>query len=130
MPDGAITSALLDRTLDEFHRMHEQFYGYSITGEVIELIRFNVEATGATKPPVLPDLPSCDPRITVPSGSRPVVFQGHGSVDCPIVQRDALPAGYTTIGPLIVEEMVSTTLIHPGQRLKVLPSGVISIALN
>ena len=46
MPPGAVTPELLERTLEAFHRLHEQFYGYSITGEVIELIRFNVTVSG------------------------------------------------------------------------------------
>ena len=37
------------QTLDAFHRLHEQFYGYVIGGETIELIRFNVEATERTR---------------------------------------------------------------------------------
>ena len=46
MPPGAVTPELLEQTLEAFHRLHEQFYGYSITGEVIELIRFNVTVSG------------------------------------------------------------------------------------
>ena len=131
MPDGEVTPELLDRTLDAFHRLHEQFYGYAITGETIELIRFNVEATGATTPPSLPTLAIERPRDeSVPTTTRPVFFQGHGMIDCPVVQRDALPAGYEADGPLIVEEVVSTTLIHPGQRLSVHPTGVITITLE
>jgi N-methylhydantoinase A len=129
MPDGEVTSELLDRTFDAFHRLHEQFYGYAITGETIELIRFNVEATGATTPPSLPSIASNGRNEAIPTGSRPIFFQGHGLLDCPVVQRDTLPAGYEADGPLIVEEVVSTTLIHPGQRLSVHPTGVITIDL-
>ena len=50
-------------------------------------------------------------------------------LDCPVVQRDTLPAGFEADGPLIVEEVVSTTLIHPGQRITVHPSGMMTISL-
>jgi N-methylhydantoinase A len=129
MPDGDVTPDLLDRTLDAFHRLHERFYGYSITGETIELIRFNVEATGSTTPPALPTLPS-NGRAPVTPTTRPIFFQGHGLIDCPIVQRNVLPAGYEADGPLIVEEVVSTTLIHPGQHMTVHATGVIQILLD
>ncbi|MEA2511449.1 MAG: N-methylhydantoinase [Thermomicrobiales bacterium] len=129
MPDGEVTPELLDRTLDEFHRVHEQFYGYSISGETIELIRFNVEATGHTSIPSLPSLPTNGHAPTPTPTTRPVFFQGHGVVDCPILQRDDLPAGFRLTGPAIVEEVVSTTLVHPGQRLDVHPTGVMTITL-
>src|SRR5262249_10040652 len=129
MPDGDVTPELLDRTLDEFHRVHEQFYGYSIGGETIELIRFNVEATGHTSAPSLPSLPSNGHAPAATATSRPVFFQEHGLVDCPILQRDDLPAGFRTVGPAIVEEVVSTTLVHPGQHVEAHPTGVITITL-
>ena len=50
-PEARYTGGdLLAQTLDAFHRLHEQLYGYVIGGETIELIRFNVEATGAAAP--------------------------------------------------------------------------------
>ena len=36
-----------------------------------------------------------------------------------IYQRDSLAAGSTFAGPAIVEQLDSTTVIHPGQRAEV-----------
>jgi N-methylhydantoinase A len=129
MPDGDVTPDLLQQTLDAFHRLHEQFYGYVIGGETIELIRFNVEATSDAVPPSLPSLPNND-RTGVPQTTRPVFFQDHGLIDCPIVQRQNLPAGFRAEGPMVIEEVVSTTLVHPGQRVSVDDVGVIRIDLS
>ena len=128
MPDGDVTPALLAQTLDAFHRLHEQFYGYTIGGETIELIRFNVEATGAAAPPSLPTLAESD-RADARQTMRPVFFQGHGLIDCPIVQRHDLPAGFEAEGPMVIEEVVSTTLVHPAQHVAVDEVGVVSIDL-
>ena len=128
VPEGKVTPALLQQTLAAFHRLHEQFYGYVIGGETIELIRFNVEATGELAPPALPSLPE-DGRADARQVTRPVFFQGHGLIDCPIVQRQDLRAGFQATGPMVVEEIVSTTLVHPGQRLAVDRVGVIRIDL-
>ena len=54
MSPGPVTPELLEQTLEAFHRLHEQFYGYSITGEVIELIRFNVMVSGHTGAVIAP----------------------------------------------------------------------------
>jgi N-methylhydantoinase A len=131
MPLGAeVTPELLDKTLEAFHRLHEQFYGYSITGEVIELIRFNVTVSGHTGGVTLPAMPS-NGRLPggQPVGMREVAFQGTGLTETLIYRRDDLPAGFTAIGPLIVEEVSSTTVVHPGQRLEVGAAGVMTIAL-
>ncbi len=128
VPEGKVTPALLQQTLTAFHRLHEQFYGYVIGGETIELIRFNVEATGELAPPSLPSLPE-DGGPDARQVTRPVFFQGHGLIDCPIVQRQDLRAGFQAPGPMVVEEIVSTTLVHPGQRVAVDRVGVIRIDL-
>src|SRR5262249_45900329 len=47
------SEAELREALAAFERQHEAFYGYSISGEVIELIRFNVTAIGPTPKPTL-----------------------------------------------------------------------------
>jgi N-methylhydantoinase A len=131
MAAGPVTPELLERTLAAFHRLHEQFYGYAITGEVIELIRFNVTVSGHTGEVTLPVMPS-NGRLPAgqPVGKRNVVFDQMGATETPIYRRDDLPAGFATIGPLIVEEISSTTVVHPGQRLEVGAAGVMTIDLS
>jgi N-methylhydantoinase A len=130
MPIGPVTPELLEKTLAAFHRLHEQFYGYSITGEVIELIRFNVTVSGHTGGVTLPAMPS-NGRLPAgqPVGIREVSFQESGLIETPIYRRDDLPTGFKATGPLIVEEVSSTTLVHPGQRLEVGAAGVMTIAV-
>src|SRR5215213_360406 len=128
MLSGPVTPELLEQTLEAFHRLHEQFYGYSITGEVIELIRFNVTVSGHTGAVTLPAMASNGHHPSgQATGVRPVFFQGHGLIDTPIYRRDDLPAGFVATGPLIVEEVSSTTVIQPDQRLEVGGTGVMTI---
>ena len=122
---GDITAQSLDRAFEEFHRLHERFYGYSIGYEVIELIRFNVKVVGRTanprlKAPVAAD----DPR---PIATRPVYFKEEGFVDCPVYRREDLPGGFAMAGPALVEEVDSMILAHPGNQLRVDEHGVITI---
>ena len=84
---------------------------------------------GVTAPPALPTLLDRDRAEARPT-TRQVFFQSHGLIDCPIVQRDDLRAGFTAEGPMVIEEVVSTTLVHPAQRLTVDDVGVIRIDLG
>lgn len=130
MEAGEVTPELLERTLRAFDKVHEQVYGYSITGEVIELIRFNVTVSGHTGSVSLPAMSSNGHRPAgKPVGSRSVHFQGHGLTDTPIYRREELPSGFEANGPMIVEEVSSTTVVHPGQTLGVNSAGVMTISL-
>jgi N-methylhydantoinase A len=125
--DGAITSQKLEAIFEEFHKLHQQFYGYSISREVIEMIRFSVSAVGILEAPRLNDI--AQGKMPRPQQRRPVFFKGKGYVSCPVYSRSTLPAGGRLKGPAIIEEQDSTILVHPGNTLEVNNKGVITIAL-
>ena len=123
--DGAMDEASLKQVLNEFHRVHERFYGYSIGHEVIELIRFNVKVIGRI--PKLRLKPLTWEGEAGPRGSRPVFFKESGFIDCPVYRRGDLPGGFEITGPALIEEEDSTILAHPEQRVRVNGYGVITI---
>jgi len=107
--------------------LHEQFYGYSITGEVIEIIRLSATVIGRTPKPRLKPVPAVGSPQAL--GRRQVYFQEAGFVPCPIFRRNDLPAATKLSGPAIVEEVDSTLVLHPGQSLTVDGTGVIRIGV-
>jgi N-methylhydantoinase A len=126
LPDGPINDAVLNDAFREFHRLHEEFYGYSISGEVIELIRFNVTAFGPLpKPSLTVTLPAA--AAHAPYDERPVYFPQRGFAPTPIYRRDQLAAGARLSGPAVVEAVDSTMLVHPGQELSVEETGLVRI---
>ena len=50
-------------------------------------------------------------------GTRPVVFEG-ASLPTPIIYRGRMPPEKTVIGPAIVEEAGSSTVVPPGWSVK------------
>lgn len=60
------------------------------------------------------------PTAEALKGKRPVYFEEEGGfIDCSIYERDKLLASNVIKGPAIVEEATSTSVIHPGQTLRV-----------
>ena len=54
------------------------------------------------------------------AGQRPVFFdEAGGFVDCKIYDRDLLAPGHAIDGPAIIEQVDSTTVVYPGQRVVV-----------
>jgi N-methylhydantoinase A len=113
MPGGELAQADFDRAAKLFEEEHERFYGYSIPGEELELLTFNVAAVG-TRHRI--ELPKLEPGPTpVPVDRRPVVFDADaGPVETAIYHRDSFRAGAEIHGPAIVGQVDATTLIPPG----------------
>jgi N-methylhydantoinase A len=122
---GRVTLELLGAVLEEFQSLHEQFYGYRISGEIVELVQFNVTVLGRGPKPDLPVLEKSD--LGDPVASRPIYFKDHGYADCPIYRRESLGQGVHLSGPAMIQEMDSTTLVYPGQELSVSPHGIITL---
>jgi N-methylhydantoinase A len=55
---------------------------------------------------------------------------GDAPIDCPIHQREKMAAGTELIGPAVVQEYASTTLLFPGNRLRMAASGELLIHLR
>jgi N-methylhydantoinase A len=64
-----------------------------------------------------------------PAGIRRVWFDG-GWQDTPIYRREHLPAGATLVGPAIVEQLDTTTVIEPGDRARVDALGNLEISVG
>ncbi len=121
---GAIDDSALEDALRRFDALHAERYGYSIEGEVIELVSFKVTAVGRRS---APDLAAADTPARAGRGSREVYVRGAGWVDAVVVHRSALEPGETVDGPALVEEAGSTTWVEPGMRLERTPQGSLVI---
>ena len=129
VPPGPIGDESIAAVMQRFHQQHEAFYGYSIAGEIMELIHFNVSVIGATPDVTLPRWPArSDGGGTVsPRSQREVHFAGSGRVNCPIYRRTDLAAGAGLTGPAIIEDADSTTLLPSGRQLSVTEHGLLVI---
>ena len=96
-----------------FHDEHDRAYGFAAETEPVELVNLRLTAVGRIAKPQLPRLE--ERGAPVERGRRPVYFGEAGDyVDCPVYDRYALGSGAELDGPAIVEELDSTTVLHPG----------------
>ena len=108
----------LEGMLRNFHSEHERAYGFSAPGEPVEFVTLRLTAVGSIAKPKLRELPARGGDVKAARRTvRRVYFAEAGDfVDCPSYDRYRLPAGGVIEGPSIVEEMDSTSVIHPGFR--------------
>jgi 5-oxoprolinase (ATP-hydrolysing) len=122
LPPGPIDLA---GALAAFHELHDEVYGYSFPGEPIELIHASVAALGPGARPVVGA--AADGETPSPREVRDVWFQGETAATA-VYRRETLPAGSVLRGPAIVEELDATTVVLPGQELRVLPDGILRLS--
>ncbi len=101
---------------EEFHRAHEQRYGFSRRDEEVELVSLRLTAVGHTEKPDLPKVPAAKCSALAPCGQRPVLFPETGWVKTPVYARASLGAGAELSGPAVVEGPESTILLPPATK--------------
>ena len=117
---SGLDSGRLSDVLARFHAEHEREYGFMGPNEPVELVALRLTAVGRIpKPPVRTIEGSRDASHAVKT-TRPAYFaESNGWIDCSIYDRYALSPESRIIGPAIVEEVDSTTVIHPGYEAAV-----------
>jgi N-methylhydantoinase A len=103
--------------IEGFHSEHEREFNYRRDEAPVSIFRIAIKAVG-----IVPkaDLPKYEVRDHTPEpvARRAVWFDGT-SHDAAIYQREVLKAGAMFIGPAIVEQFDSTTVVPPGMSARV-----------
>ena len=119
LAEGSIDVGRLEYMLGEFHCEHERAYGFSAPREEVELVNLRLSAVGQIAKPALAPIAQAE-GVATAKARRPVYFaESGGFVDCPVYDRYSLGAGAEIAGPAIVEEVDSTTTVHPGYQIAV-----------
>jgi len=100
----------------EFHRAHEQRYGFCDAGKAVQIVslRLRMIAAAETWAPARRELVSGHGRAAR-SGERPIFFDGE-FVPSSIYRRELLRAGDGIEGPALITEYSSVTVLPPGCR--------------
>jgi N-methylhydantoinase A len=116
----------IDELPDLFHRAHKTLYGHANLDQPIEVVTLRISARGSfpKQEPVKIEQGSKTVEKEASLGTQKVIFPGFpDGVDTEIYQREKLLAGNEFSGPCIVHQMDSTTVVLPGQIVKVTPHG-------
>ena len=106
----------VDEVVKRFHEDHQATYGTSTTDAPVEIVNLRVTAIGRIDKPKLREIGRASGAVSLAQkATRPVFFpEETGMIECPIYDRYALGADMVVEGPAVVEEVDSTTVIHPG----------------
>ncbi len=120
---GRLDAAGIAGAVRRFHEEHQRLFAHSDPADPVEFVNLRVAALGRVAAPRLRRRP-VEAHDAVPARRRRVHFdEAEDFVECAIFDRASLAAGARIVGPAIVEQMDSTTVIHPGQSAAVDPFG-------
>ncbi|ORJ92522.1 5-oxoprolinase [Prescottella equi] len=110
LPGGEVDSAQLARTYKSFHSEHHKTYGRSGGDDLIEIV--NLRVRGYVANPV-----TIDQALALPAGEcgdrRTRICRFDTDFSTPVITRSHLTPD-PELGPLVIEDMDSTTLVPPG----------------
>ncbi|MYS85149.1 hydantoinase/oxoprolinase family protein [Embleya scabrispora] len=110
VPNGTVTPALMAGARTRFHAEHRRTYGRAGGDELIEIV--NIRVRGTVRNPITIDRAlRLLPQHSRPAHSRACRFDH--TEDTPVIARAELPS-HRVPGPLVIEDMDSTTLVPPG----------------
>jgi N-methylhydantoinase A len=113
-----------------FDQEHQRRYTTSAPQEPVEIASLRATVTGVTAKPRLEKIATGDDRPSAAAlrEHRPVYVSASDEFkEVPVFSRPALLAGNRLIGPAIIEEYASTTVLMPGDSLQVDEFGNLSI---
>jgi N-methylhydantoinase A len=117
---GRLTDADLTALVDGFNDMHLREFGYSVPAHAaeVEIGHVRLVVTGAIRKPELAKL-GMRGSASAPIGERRVFFSDHGWVPATVHVREALRVGEKLLGPAVVDQFDSTTVLPPGSACTV-----------
>jgi N-methylhydantoinase A len=126
VPLAAISRAALRSLRSDFDELHRSVYGHANRDQEVELVAVRLAAFGELPTPEPPPIPRGRswPPQHAHKGSRIVLLPSEPDpIEVSVWERTELRAGNRIAGPSIVEQMDSTTLVLPGQEVRVEAAG-------
>jgi N-methylhydantoinase A len=101
-----------------FHQRYESEYGYTIEGEIIEILNAKLTVRKAIEKVKFEQVTNISEEGLEPVGKREASFGGKMMLT-KIYNRAQLPVGTKLVGPAIIEEDTSVTIVEPNLTAEV-----------
>ena len=114
-----LTPGDLSRLRAAFDEEHRKMFGHTAPNEPVEIVSYRLRGIGRVPPVELPEFERTGaPLSEALREMRPARFDGK-TVECPVYQRERLDVGATFEGPAIIDQLDCTTVVPPGQSVRI-----------
>ncbi len=130
LPGGNVFPDTLEQLLESFHARHREFYGYDMPEQEVEIVNLRLTVTAARAVPPAEQPYSGGNLVRALAETRSVWFPETGFTSTPVYKRELLPAGTSFDGPLIIEQMDTTTVVPPKSKFRIDATGTMHLELE
>jgi N-methylhydantoinase A len=111
----------LELMRQRFDLQHEQAHGHKAESEPVELVSLRLVSIGQVPQAKFSRAKSTGRKLEAALiGERKIFFgKEHGMLNTKIYNRDLLEPEHSIVGPAVIEQMDTTTVIHPEQEATV-----------
>jgi N-methylhydantoinase A len=102
-----------------FDEEHRKMFGHTAPQEPVEIISYRVRGIGRVPPVELPKFEATGAPLAGAIREMRIARFNGASVECPVYQRELLDVGAIFSGPAIVDQLDCTSVIPPGQHVRV-----------
>jgi N-methylhydantoinase A len=104
-----------------FHQAHERLYTYATPESPLEIMNFRITAVGAVdKADISAESGVVSNLASAIKGTREVFFEAMGGfVQTSVYDRTKLAPGDIVTAPAIIEERITTVIVHPGWSARI-----------
>jgi N-methylhydantoinase A len=118
---GEIHEGSTERVLQRFYAAYTETFGRHMTDVPVEIVNLRLNAVCSVGTVDLAGATAVPPEAGDPNRGRRKAFfhELGGYVEVPVFDHRFLPAGFSVQGPAIVEQRESTSVVGPGDQLRV-----------
>jgi len=125
---GPLNNGDIQQMIEHFHARHQKIYAYSDKTESVEVISLRLAAEGLVPELRLLSADQIPSGPPTPKSQRPIHFPGSGFLESYVYEREDLVPGHAMLGPCLIEEQTSTSVIPAGWRARIDPHGNIVVS--
>ncbi len=102
-----------------FHSVHRKLYSYFHPNRPVEIVNIRIKAVGTTEKVRFKKFPQQSPNPQKALFGEQVIIYGQKTFKAKLYKRSLLKTGNSLLGPALIVDDESTTLLPPGWRLTV-----------
>jgi N-methylhydantoinase A/oxoprolinase/acetone carboxylase beta subunit len=131
VPEGPITRDTLAGLAQKFHEVHEHIYGHAQRHQRVMCVAVRAVLSFRLAEPHFSGVVGSGSLDDARHGERSALFDlDVGYRPTPVFERIKLPPDALVVGPAILEQADTTTLVYPGQAAKADRHGNLVIAVQ
>jgi N-methylhydantoinase A len=122
MPNNCVINPEhVESIAETFHAAHEKLYSYRTPETPIEIINLRVTAVGHVQKTGMEKQAAGHGTIDEAfKNERAVYFQEYKDwVNTPVYDRNKLGLGHEILGPAVLEERITTIIVHPNWKARI-----------